>query len=112
MAPKEHSNVKIQLLIKALVLILAGMLIGSGLSMRLHGQSSIGYGVSKSLTDPNVIVVATRLQILESNQKDLSNKLDHLQSQADVTEATGVGIGLAITFLQLLGFFTKQKGTV
>jgi len=105
-APKEQFSIKLQILSKAVILIMAGILIGGGVSLRLHGQPFANSRVIT--TDPSVIVVATRLSILESNTKDISTKLDHLQSEADITEAMGAGIGIAITFLQLLGFFTKK----
>lgn len=95
-----------QFFIRALILLLAGILIGGGVSMRLHGQP---YTSARTITtDPAVIVVATRVSILETNVAAMSAKMDHIQSEADTTEAMGAGIGLAITFLQLLGFFTKK----
>ena|ERR1700685_975389 len=112
---KENNNLKIQLAAKSLIMLFAGILIGGALSLRLHGQPSVeSLLVPKMLsnTDPNILVVATRLGIVESNVNDNSRKIDHLSSELATVEGTGVGIGLAITGLQLLGFFVKSKGTL
>lgn len=46
---------------------------------------------------------------MEATVAEMNRKVDALKSEADTTEAMGAGIGLAITFLQILGFFAKSR---
>jgi hypothetical protein len=99
-------NLRFQAFLRALLLVCAGGLIGSGVSIRLHGQSVAHV---THLEDPNVIAISTRVTIMDTTLQALLIKVDRLQSEADTTEAMGAGIGIAITLLQLLGFIAKFK---
>lgn len=98
-------RLKAQIMIKILIVLFAGMLIGGGLAIRLHGQ-----GLNRlSANNSDMIIMTTKVGIMDTTLQELVRKVDHLQSEADTTEAMGAGIGLAITFLQLLGFFARSK---
>ena len=106
MPKKLEHNLRFQAFLRALLLVCAGGLIGSGISMRLHGQSVAHIA---HLEDPNVVAISTRVAIMDTTLQALLTKVDRLQSEADTTEAMGAGIGIAITLLQLLGFIAKFK---
>jgi hypothetical protein len=110
---RKQNRLRFITLIKALVFVLAGMLIGSGISVRLHGQSSGNSSSSNSSKfeklDPQTIILTTKVSMMDVTLNSLMSKVDHLQSEADTTEAMGAGIGVAITFLQLLGFLAARK---
>ena len=90
--------------VRGLLFVLAGMLIGSALTLSLHAQSH-----NLSQGDREAIAVTIKVGALEASIADLTRKVDALKSEADTTEAMGAGIGLAITFLQLLGFFARGR---
>jgi peptidoglycan hydrolase CwlO-like protein len=104
---KTKNNLTLQAVIRGLLFVLAGMLIGGSLAIHVHGQGAPAPRITRQ--DADIIATSTRVNIMEQNLQSLVNKVDHLQSEADTTEAMGAGIGLAITLLQLLGFFAKSK---
>ena len=107
MPPKAEHSIKFQTAIKALITMLAGMLIGGALAVHLKGQShSGGYPTS---AEGEMIALTTRVSIMDGTLGELVKKVDHLQSEADTTEAMGAGIGFTITGLQLLGFFARGR---
>lgn len=117
MSRAEINHSKIHFLIRSIVLVLAGALIGGGMS-HLHGQPSPSRSVTGStqfhdtldkMEGEQLIVMTTKVAIMESTVAETSRKVDKLQSQADTTDARELGIGAAITFLQLLGFITPKK---
>jgi hypothetical protein len=103
--PPTERMIRFHLTLRALVLVLAGMLIGGALAVHLRGQSP----PSRKSADVEMIAVTTKVSIMEGTLNELVKKVDRIQSEADTTEAMGAGIGLAITGLQLLGFFTKAR---
>jgi len=105
----KEKSIKLQLAIKALILMFAGMLIGSALAIRLRGQA---YHPNIGKLDPETIILTTKVSMMETTLTTLVNKVDKIQSQADTTEAIGTGIGVSITFLQLLGFLVSRKEKV
>lgn len=101
-----------QVLIRSTILLLTGMILGGFLVNRLHGQSHnnlTGTEYQHIETMSSITALNVKVSGLEATVAEISRKLDKVQSQADTTEAMGAGIGLAITFLQLLGFFVKSK---
>lgn len=113
MPVKTNLSLRYQTAIRALILVLAGMLIGGTLAMHLHGQSQSSQASHvqerQNRQDQDLIGVQIKVSIMEGTIANLLTKLDHLQSEADTTQAMGAGIGIAITGLQLLGFFTKSR---
>jgi len=107
--PKKYNRLKLEAIIRALTFILAGMLIGGGLATHIHAQS-LHSGIRT--LDPETIVLTTKVGILETTLTSLVTKVDNIQSEADTTKAMGAGIGVTITFLQLLGFLVSRKEKV
>lgn len=107
MEAKIQRAMLVEFVIKCLGLVLAGMLTGAFLAVRLHAQPLRGSGVSQG--DRDVIAVTMKVSMMEGTLAELNRKVDALKSEADTTEAMGAGIGLAITFLQILGFFAKSR---
>ena len=98
-------RLKAQIMIKILIVLFAGMLIGGGLAIRLHGQ-----GLNRlSANNSDMIIMTTKVGVMDTTLQELVRKVDHLQSEADTTEAMGAGIGLAITFLQPWGFLPDPR---
>ena len=107
MPQKSYNTLKFHAIIRALIFILAGMLIGSGLVTHVHAQSY--HSTSQKILDPETIVLTTKVGIMEATLTSLVTKVDNIQSEADTTKAMGAGIGVTITLLQLLGFLVSRK---
>ena len=103
MTKEKRRAVTLVVVVRGLLFVLAGMLLGSALVLRLHAQPQHG------LSDREAIAVTIKVGTLEASISELTRKVDALKSEADTTEAMGAGIGLAITFLQLLGFFARGR---
>ena len=103
------------ILVKAGTTMLVGVLFGcllvSFITTRAKGQSnnSNNSHFNAVTVSTDIAVLTTELRSMKESVHDLSTKVDKIQSQADITQATGAGIGLAITFLQLLGLFVRTK---
>ena len=104
---KPYNTLKFHAIIRALIFILAGMLIGSGLVTHVHAQSL--HSTGQKILDPETIVLTTKVGIMEATLTSLVTKVDNIQSEADTTKAMGAGIGVTITLLQLLGFLVSRK---
>lgn len=102
-------NLKLQTAIRALILVLAGMLMGGSLAIHLHGQSKPHHLDLSDQAQDSLITMSVKVNMMDATVMSLSTKLDRLQSEADTTQAIGTGIGISITLLQLLGFFTKSR---
>lgn len=107
MPQKPYNTLKFHAIIRALIFILAGMLIGSGLVSHVHAQSL--HSTGQKILDPETIVLTTKVGIMEATLTSLVTKVDNIQSEADTTKAMGAGIGVTITLLQLLGFLVSRK---
>lgn len=103
---KKYNTLALHSFIRSLIFILAGMLIGSGLVSHIHAQPL--HSVIK-IMDPETIVLTTKVGMMETILTSLATKVDNIQSEADTTKAMGAGIGVTITFLQLLGFLVSRK---
>lgn len=112
--PKQTHYPKFQFMVRVLTLILLGMFLGSMLTIRLHGQGqplsrmNNGY-IPITQNQEQLVILSTKVTFIDSTVQDLSKKMDQLKTEADATQYMGAGIGIAITFLQLLGFLAKNK---
>lgn len=102
----SYNKLKLQAITRALIFILSGMLIGSGMVSHVHAQS---LHQELRILDPETIVLTTKVSIMEATLTNLVTKVDNIQSEADTTKAMGAGIGVTITLLQLLGFLVSRK---
>lgn len=103
---KKYNTLALHSIIRSLISILAGMLIGGGLVSHIHAQSIHS---TVKIMDPETIVLTTKVGMMETVLTSLVTKVDNIQSEADTTKAMGAGIGVTITFLQLLGFLVSRK---
>lgn len=109
MPERVSHNLRLQTAIRALILVLAGMLMGGSLAIHLHGQSKPRHLDLSDQAQDSLITMSVKVNMMDATVMSLSTKLDRLQSEADTTQAIGTGIGISITLLQLLGFFTKSR---
>ena len=113
---KSRLQMALHLLVNAGTTMLVGVMFGcilvSFITMHAKAQSSSITTTSSHFNaitvSTDIAVLTTEIHDLKSSVHDLSVKTDKVQSQADITQATGVGIGIAITFLQILGLLVAQ----
>ena len=92
--------------IDALCLFLASILIGVMLSFSAHAQTQL----SQIDAVQTLINTDVQEQIKDVNKRfdSLMQEMDRVEDNLSMTQGLGVGIGAAITFLQLLGFFKRK----
>lgn len=98
------------MIIRVIIMILSSFMIGFWIAPRSHAQvSNRSYYDTCHDCSTNIAVLASQFHAQDETIRDVLRKMEALKSQADTTQATGVGIGITITFLQLLGFITTRK---
>lgn len=100
--------VRVHTVLSTLITFLIGIFIGS---MLLY-HHAVGQDFNKfkqQQESGKVIELSVQVSMMSGILQTLSSKLDQVKSEADTTQAMAAGIGIAIMFLQLLGFFVKSK---
>lgn len=94
--------------IDALCLCLASILIVVMLSFSVHAQTQLSQIHLDALQ--TLINTDVQEQIKDLNERDhsLMQEMNQVENNLSMTQGLGVGIGAAITFLQLLGFFKRK----
>jgi hypothetical protein len=110
---KSELYTKLHIIVKGGTTMLVGVLLGclltSVITMRAKGQPIPITHFNAVTITTDIAVLTNEVHGMKESMHDLTAKVEKVQSQADITQATGAGIGLAITFLQLLGLFVKSK---
>jgi len=102
--------IRLHTAMKSIVAVLIGAFISGMLMLHVKAQNTQTYTQFKQQQgQEKVIELSVQVSMLTSTVKDLSTLYAQLKSEADTTQAMGTGIGIAIMFLQLLGFFVKSK---